>query len=84
MSFTLRGLQSGSVYEAIVQAKNRYGWNEVSGFVSNESINFSSSKLKLICFGGIRISRILITADSRISGNKNLLKKATTEMKIFQ
>lgn len=31
MSFTLRGLQSGSVYEAIVQAKNRYGWNEVSG-----------------------------------------------------
>ncbi|KAL7016844.1 hypothetical protein ACKWTF_010160 [Chironomus riparius] len=30
MSFTLRGLQSGSVYEAIVQAKNRYGWNEVS------------------------------------------------------
>jgi hypothetical protein len=31
MSFTLRGLNSGSVYEAIVQAKNRYGWNEVSG-----------------------------------------------------
>ncbi|CAO1431923.1 unnamed protein product [Diamesa tonsa] len=30
MSFTLRGLQSGSVYEAIVQAKNRFGWNEVS------------------------------------------------------
>lgn len=30
MSFTLRGLQAGSVYEAIVQAKNRYGWNEVS------------------------------------------------------
>lgn len=34
MSFTLRGLQSGSVYEAIVQAKNRYGWNEVSSFSS--------------------------------------------------
>lgn len=30
MSFTLKNLQSGSVYEAIVQAKNRYGWNEVS------------------------------------------------------
>lgn len=29
MSFTLKGLQSASVYEAIVQAKNRYGWNEV-------------------------------------------------------
>ncbi|VVC95567.1 unnamed protein product, partial [Leptidea sinapis] len=26
----LRGLESGAVYEAIVQAKNRYGWNEVS------------------------------------------------------
>lgn len=32
MSFTLKGLQSGSVYEAIVQAKNRFGWNEVSIF----------------------------------------------------
>lgn len=30
MAFTLRGLQPSSVYEAIVQAKNRYGWNEVS------------------------------------------------------
>ncbi|XP_058119002.1 hemicentin-1 isoform X1 [Anopheles ziemanni] len=30
MAFTLRGLQHSSVYEAIVQAKNRYGWNEVS------------------------------------------------------
>ncbi|XP_026325473.1 igLON family member 5-like [Hyposmocoma kahamanoa] len=26
----LRGLEAGAVYEAIVQAKNRYGWNEVS------------------------------------------------------
>ncbi|XP_041984125.1 igLON family member 5 isoform X1 [Aricia agestis] len=26
----LRGLEPGAVYEAIVQAKNRYGWNEVS------------------------------------------------------
>lgn len=31
MSFTLKALNAGSVYEAIVQAKNRYGWNEVSG-----------------------------------------------------
>lgn len=30
MSFTLKALNPGSVYEAIVQAKNRYGWNEVS------------------------------------------------------
>ncbi|XP_052745989.1 igLON family member 5 [Bicyclus anynana] len=26
----LRGLDPGAMYEAIVQAKNRYGWNEVS------------------------------------------------------
>lgn len=30
MSFHLHGLTPSSVYEAIVQAKNRYGWNEVS------------------------------------------------------
>lgn len=29
MSYTLKALLPGSVYEAIVQAKNRYGWNEV-------------------------------------------------------
>lgn len=29
MAFTLRDLQSGSTYEAIIQAKNRFGWNEV-------------------------------------------------------
>lgn len=29
MSHVLRGLEHDSVYEAIVQAKNRYGWNEV-------------------------------------------------------
>ncbi|XP_028168507.1 lachesin-like [Ostrinia nubilalis] len=30
VSHELRGLEPGAVYEAIVQAKNRYGWNEVS------------------------------------------------------
>lgn len=30
MSYNIRGLESGSMYEAIVQAKNAYGWNEVS------------------------------------------------------
>jgi hypothetical protein len=39
MSFTLRGLLPSSVYEAIVQAKNRYGWNEVGdGDVLNNSM----------------------------------------------
>ncbi|XP_063236207.1 lachesin-like isoform X2 [Bacillus rossius redtenbacheri] len=30
MSHSIRGLDHGSVFEAIVQAKNHYGWNEVS------------------------------------------------------
>ncbi|XP_055312013.1 limbic system-associated membrane protein [Sitodiplosis mosellana] len=30
MSHVIRGLEGNSVYEAIVQAKNRYGWNEIS------------------------------------------------------
>lgn len=30
MSHVIRGLEPNSVYEAIVQAKNRYGWNEVN------------------------------------------------------
>lgn len=30
-TYTIRGLENNSVYEAIVQAKNQYGWNEVNG-----------------------------------------------------
>ncbi|XP_073818344.1 klingon [Musca autumnalis] len=30
MSYTIKNLLPGAYYEAIVQAKNRYGWNEVS------------------------------------------------------
>lgn len=32
MSHVVKGLEHNSVYEAIVQAKNQYGWNEVSLF----------------------------------------------------
>lgn len=35
MSHVIRGLEGNSVYEAIVQAKNRYGWNEVNDFCYN-------------------------------------------------
>lgn len=35
MSHVIRGLEGNSVYEAIVQAKNRYGWNEVKWFCHN-------------------------------------------------
>ncbi|XP_059607777.1 limbic system-associated membrane protein [Phlebotomus argentipes] len=30
MSHIIKGLERNSVYEAIIQAKNRYGWNEIS------------------------------------------------------
>uniref|UniRef100_A0A0A9XXI1 Lachesin n=1 Tax=Lygus hesperus TaxID=30085 RepID=A0A0A9XXI1_LYGHE len=30
MSYNIRNLEAASVFEAIAQAKNRYGWNEVS------------------------------------------------------
>lgn len=30
MSYTIKNLVPGAYYEAIVQAKNRYGWNEVN------------------------------------------------------
>lgn len=30
MSYVIKNLEHNAVYEAIVQAKNRYGWNEVS------------------------------------------------------
>lgn len=38
MSHVIRGLEGNSVYEAIVQAKNRYGWNEVNGFCLRNNI----------------------------------------------
>lgn len=31
----LRGLRPSAIYEVIVQAKNRYGWNEVSYYVKS-------------------------------------------------
>lgn len=30
MSYNIRGLEPASIYEVIIQAKNKYGWNEVS------------------------------------------------------
>lgn len=42
MSFHLHTLQASSVYEAIVQAKNRYGWNEVGFLFSSANHNFHS------------------------------------------
>jgi hypothetical protein len=40
MSYRFRNLQPGSVYEAIVQAKNRYGWNEVCYIIFGEICKF--------------------------------------------
>lgn len=44
MSHVIRGLEGNSVYEAIVQAKNRYGWNEVIVFYTFTGF---SRKLKI-------------------------------------
>jgi len=36
MSYLVKNLEHNAVYEAIVQAKNKYGWNEVrKGLVNN-------------------------------------------------
>jgi hypothetical protein len=41
-TYTIRGLESNSVYEAIVQAKNQYGWNEVIN-----SFNYDYDRLRI-------------------------------------
>lgn len=35
MSHHLHGLEASSIYEAIVQGKNRYGWSEVSSYFNS-------------------------------------------------
>ncbi|KAH8292493.1 hypothetical protein KR054_010763 [Drosophila jambulina] len=42
MSYTIKNLHPGAYYEAIVQAKNRYGWNEVSDIFQFIVANSSS------------------------------------------
>ncbi|CAH2083573.1 unnamed protein product [Euphydryas editha] len=39
----LKGLETGAMYEAIVQAKNRYGWNEVSDIFQFHTLGGSHS-----------------------------------------
>lgn len=43
MSYIIRALEHNSVYEVMVQAKNRYGWNEVRH--KKYSKSFFSSQL---------------------------------------
>ncbi|XP_046382567.1 lachesin-like isoform X2 [Ischnura elegans] len=55
MWFNIRGLEAGSVYEALVQAKNRYGWNEVSDlyqFYTRGSEEMDSEDWDLVAAGG--------------------------------
>lgn len=42
MSYIIKQLEHNSVYEVMVQAKNRFGWNEVSGGRSKEQGKLSS------------------------------------------
>ncbi|KAK7580602.1 hypothetical protein V9T40_001231 [Parthenolecanium corni] len=52
MSYNIRGLEPSSVYEVIIQAKNKYGWNEVSDLYqfrthsSNEIFEFNEPDMK--------------------------------------
>ncbi|CAD7084484.1 unnamed protein product [Hermetia illucens] len=52
MSYTIKGLFPSSVYEAIVQAKNRYGWNEVSDifqfYTQRSSLDAHSEDLEMV------------------------------------
>ena len=51
----LRGLEPGAVYEAIVQAKNRYGWNEVRVYFSLQTLPGVRGKrpVKIRCWAGL-------------------------------
>jgi UDP-N-acetylglucosamine 2-epimerase len=40
MSYIIRALEHNSVYEVMVQAKNRYGWNEVSERARERQLGF--------------------------------------------
>ncbi|KAG8231167.1 hypothetical protein J437_LFUL004996 [Ladona fulva] len=55
MWYNIRGLEAGSVYEALVQAKNRYGWNEVSElyqFYTRGPEEIDSEDWDLVAAGG--------------------------------
>uniref|UniRef100_B3P8I2 GG11171 n=1 Tax=Drosophila erecta TaxID=7220 RepID=B3P8I2_DROER len=76
MSYTIKNLHPGGYYEAIVQAKNRYGWNEVSDIfqfvVANNSqdlgpedaevVASSKSRSNSASMGSLPGSRVLHTA----------------------
>lgn len=44
-TYTIRGLENNSIYEAIVQAKNQYGWNEVNNLFNYDYFHPSPSCL---------------------------------------
>lgn len=57
MSYNIRGLEPSSVYEVIIQAKNKHGWNEVSDLYqfrthsSNEICKYLSRNLPYFPIG---------------------------------
>jgi len=40
MSYLVKNLEHNAVYEAIVQAKNKYGWNEVRKWFFGIGVSF--------------------------------------------
>lgn len=46
MSYNIRSLEPGVTYEALVQAKNRYGWNAVPDLYKFTTRNFNEEDSK--------------------------------------
>lgn len=61
-TYTIRGLESNSVYEAIVQAKNQYGWNEVIN-----SFNYDYAEPKLLGLRKFAINKFAYLINSQVS-----------------
>lgn len=48
MSYVVKNLEHNAVYEAIVQARNKYGWNEVrpKSSLNNNKLHYNHSILQ--------------------------------------
>jgi hypothetical protein len=51
-TYTIRGLENNSVYEAIVQAKNQYGWNEVINLFNYDYVYSQHRSTKSSIYAG--------------------------------
>ncbi|KAI9577039.1 hypothetical protein GQX74_014967 [Glossina fuscipes] len=73
MSYTIKNLVPGAYYEAIVQAKNRYGWNEVSDIfqfiVASNSIDIPPEE-----------SEVVASSKSRHNASQSLYRRSSQHL----